>query len=311
MSELEALTRVLPTVGAEPAILDDERIAHVVVQGHHILSRRSVPGLDLYVEETPDAIVGKMTIRAGIVIEQPIHMCFGLAHPTGSQNIRIDVMLEERATARVLSHCLFPVAQAAQHRMQATIDIGPGASLTYSEGHYHGPYGGMQVLPHAVVRIGKGARYFSEFSLLSGPVGSLDIDYLVEVEEDGIAELAAKIFAHGTDRITLKEAVILRGERSRGLIKTRVVLGGEAHAEITGITEAHAKGARGHVDCMEIVQGLAHASAIPIVRVFHPEAKVTHEAAIGSVDKKELETLMARGLSPEQAVEMIVSGILR
>ena len=59
---------------------------------------------------------------------------------------------------------------------------------------------------------------------------------------------------------------------------------------------------------MEIVQG--QASAISIVRVFHPEAKVTHEAAIGSVDKKALEALMARGLSPEQAVEMMVSGIL-
>jgi Fe-S cluster assembly scaffold protein SufB len=147
--------------------------------------------------------------------------------------------------------------------------------------------------------------------LLSGSVGSLDIDYLVEVGEEGLAELSAKIFAHKSDRVMLKEAVILRGERSRGLIKTRVVLEDEARAEITGITEAHAKGARGHVDCMEIVQGHAHASAIPIVRVFHPEAKVTHEAAIGSVDKKELETLMARGLAPEQAVEMIVSGILR
>jgi Fe-S cluster assembly scaffold protein SufB len=142
-------------------------------------------------------------------------------------------------------------------------------------------------------------------------VGNLDIDYLVEVEEEGIAELSAKIFAHKTDHITLKEAVMLRGERSRGLIKTRVVLEDQAQAEIIGITEAYAKGARGHVDCMEIVQGQAKASAIPIVRVFHPDAKVTHEAAIGSVDKKELETLMARGLSPEQAVEMIVSGILR
>jgi Fe-S cluster assembly scaffold protein SufB len=311
MSELDELARLLPMVGAEPTILDDERIAHVVGQGHHILSRRSVPGLQLDVEETSDAIVGKMTIRAGVVIEQPIHMCFGLAHPTGTQTIRIDVMVEERAAARVLSHCLFPVAQAAQHRMQATIDIGPGASLTYTEGHFHGPHGGMLVIPHATVRIGKGARYFSHFSLLSGSVGELDIDYLVEVEEDGIAELTAKIFAHRTDRIMLKETVSLRGERSRGLIKTRVVLDGEARAEITGITEAHAKGARGHVDCMEIVQGQAQASAIPIVRVFHPEAKVTHEAAIGSVDKKELETLMARGLTPEQAVELIVSGILR
>ena len=88
-------------------------------------------------------------------------------------------------------------------------------------------------------------------------------------------------------------------------------LDGEACAEIVGTTEAHAKGARGHVDCMEIVQGRAQASAIPIVRVFHPEAKVTHEAAIGSVDKKELETLMARGLAPEEAIELIVSGILR
>lgn len=301
MSELEELTRVLPMVGAEPSVLEDENIAHVVGQGHHILSRRSVPGLHLDLEETSDAIVGKMTIQAGVTIEQPIHMCFGLAHPTGSQRIQIDVFVEERATARVLSHCLFPVATAAQHRMQATIDIGPGASLTYTEGHYHGPHGGMQVLPHATIRIGKGARYFSDFSLLSGSVGNLDIDYLVEVEEDGIAELTAKIFAHKTDRIVLKEAVMLRGERSRGLIKTRVVLEDEAHA----------RGARGHVDCMEVVQGQAHASATPIVRVFHPEAKVTHEAAIGSVDKKELETLMARGLSPEQAVEMIVSGILR
>lgn len=311
MSELEELTRVLPMVGAEPTILDDERIAHLVGQGHRILSLRSVPGLDLSVQETPDAIIGKMTVQAGAVIEQPIHMCFGLAHPTGRQNIRIDVLVEERASACVLSHCLFPVAQAAQHRMQATIDIGPGASLTYSEGHYHGPHGGMQVVPHASIKIRKGARYFSDFSLLSGSVGDLDIDYLVEVEEGGTAELTAKVFAHGTDRITLKEAVMLRGERSRGLIKTRVVLEGEAYAEIVGITEAHAKGARGHVDCMEIVQGRARASAIPIVRVFHPAAKVTHEAAIGSVDKKELETLMARGLTPEQAVELIVSGILR
>ena len=79
----------------------------------------------------------------------------------------------------------------------------------------------------------------------------------------------------------------------------------------TGITEAHARGARSHVDCMEVVQGLAQASAISIVRVFHPEAKVTHEVAIGSVNKKELETLMARGFAPEQAMEMIMSGGLR
>jgi Fe-S cluster assembly scaffold protein SufB len=53
------------------------------------------------------------------------------------------------------------------------------------------------------------------------------------------------------------------------------------------------------------------ARAEPIVEVSHPLAKVTHEAAVGTVDQNQLETLMARGLSPEEAIDVIVTGILR
>lgn len=72
-----------------------------------------------------------------------------------------------------------------------------------------------------------------------------------------------------------------------------------------------AAGARGYVDCTEIIRGQGVVSAGPIVKVTHPEAKVTHEAAIGSVDRQQLETLMARGLTPEEAVHRIVGGLLR
>ncbi|NWF73951.1 MAG: FeS assembly protein SufBD, partial [Nitrospirae bacterium] len=97
MSELDELRRTLPMVGAEPAILDDTSIAHVVALGHRILSHRSVPGLRLDLEETPDAIVGKVIVEAGAQIAQPIHMCFGLAHPTGVQQIKIDIQILEGA----------------------------------------------------------------------------------------------------------------------------------------------------------------------------------------------------------------------
>jgi Fe-S cluster assembly scaffold protein SufB len=80
---------------------------------------------------------------------------------------------------------------------------------------------------------------------------------------------------------------------------------------VTGMTAGNAAGARGHVDCLEIVKDQAVARAIPVVSVTHPLAKVTHEAAIGSIDKKQLETLIAHGVSPEQAVDMIVRGMLR
>jgi Fe-S cluster assembly scaffold protein SufB len=38
---------------------------------------------------------------------------------------------------------------------------------------------------------------------------------------------------------------------------------------------------------------------------------VTHEAAVGSVDSKQLETPLARGLSEDEAVDLIIQGLLR
>lgn len=55
----------------------------------------------------------------------------------------------------------------------------------------------------------------------------------------------------------------------------------------------------------------AVANAIPVVRVRDARAYVTHEAAIGTVNKKELETLMARGLTEEEAVDVIIRGMLQ
>lgn len=61
---------------------------------------------------------------------------------------------------------------------------------------------------------------------------------------------------------------------------------------------------------MEIIKDNAIAKAIPIVSVTNPLAKVTHEAAISSVDKRQMETLMAHGLTPEKAVDVLVKGML-
>jgi hypothetical protein len=37
--------------------------------------------------------------------------------------------------------------------------------------------------------------------------------------------------------------------------------------------------------------------------------RVTHEAAIGTVDHQQLETLMAHGLDPQEAVDRIILGM--
>jgi Fe-S cluster assembly scaffold protein SufB len=123
--------------------------------------------------------------------------------------------------------------------------------------------------------------------------------------------MLAKAYGYGKDRIIIKESCILKGDGARGIIKSRVAVKDEAKSEVYSEMKAYGKNSRGHVDCVEIVQGKAQARAVPIVDVFEETAKVTHEAAIGSVDKKQLETLMARGLRSDEAVDIIIKGMLK
>lgn len=311
MSELEELMKVFGEAGGDNSILVREDIAHFAASGNQILSMRATQGLEIQAEETATGIAVRVRVLEGTIIKNPVHLCFGILHKEGIQEIRMDIKFETGASARFIAHCIFPKAEKVKHIMDAVVEIGENAQMTYSEVHYHGPYGGIEVLPKAVVNVGKNGRYLADFSLITGRVGKLGIDYTVKAGENAVIELIARVFGHGDDRISIKEKVMLDGENSKGLIKTRVAIEDRAEAEVTGITEGNAAGARGHVDCMEIVKDNAVAKAIPIVNVTHPLAKVTHEAAIGSVDKRQLETLMAHGLTPEEAVDVIVKGILK
>lgn len=310
MTELDKLLNVLDSRGVDRAILADAQTAHMMASGHKLLSRRQVPGLTLAAEESADGIVADIRVASGMRLAHPLHLCFGVLPAVGRQHIRMHLVLEDDAVLDIVAHCFFPNAERVEHLMDAVVEVGAGAQLTYTEGHYHGPYGGVTVAPKATVRVGKHGLYRSDFSLTTGRVGKLDIDYEVEAAEAAMVELTARVFGHATDAIRIRERLVLAGRAARGLIKTRVALEDDATAEIVGITEGNAEGARGHMDCMEIVKDRAVASAQPLVKVTHPLAKVTHEAAIGSVDHHQMETLMAHGLSPEQAVDLIVGGLL-
>jgi len=311
MSEFDALLKAFGEAGGDKGALAAEDTAHLVASGHKLLSMKSVEGLEVNAHETLSGISAKVTVKEGIKIANPVHLCFGVLHKKGTQKIKMDVTLEKNSSAHFIAHCIFPKAEKVRHIMDAVVKIGEDAEMRYSETHYHGPYGGTEVVPKSVISIDKNGRYFADFTLIDGRVGTLDIDYAVEAGENAVTELTARVFGHASDEIKIKESVVLAGENARGLIKTRVALEDESSAEVTGITEGNAAGARGHVDCMEIVKDKAIAKAIPIVNVTNPLAKVTHEAAIGSVDKRQIETLMAHGLTPEEAVDVIVKGILK
>ncbi len=311
MAELKRFYQALAVIGEDPARILSRDTAHVVAHGHNLVSQRSIPGVLISPQVSEEGISARIVIAENMRVELPIHLCFGLFERIGVQNVALDLEMGANAKATLWSHCLFSTPERARHAMQAVIRVGEGAEMRYQEAHYHGASGGIEVIPRAKIELERGARLYSDFSLLTGRVGELDVDFDVTVGEDAVAEFTSKVFGHGKDRIRIKERLVLGGRNARGLIKSRVAVEDEAVAEVIGITEGNAAGARGHVDCTEIVKDRGVVSASPLVKVTHPEAKVTHEAAIGSVDRQQMETLMARGLTPEEAVHRIVGGMLR
>ncbi len=310
MSDFEAILKAYERSGGDPNFLCSPKVASLVISGNQVLGVNEVPGVHIEAQEFDRGVRIKLFVEPGTRLETPAHLCFGVIPAEGVQEILPEFEIGQGARAEFIAHCTFPNAVNVRHLMEARIHVGKNATMKYSETHYHGETGGVEVIPKAEVTVDEGGRYTSEFALTTGRVGKLAFDYVVDVAARGVADLVVKAYGYGDDAITVKETIRLNGEHARGLAKSRIAVRDQATSEVIGTTEGNAPYARGHVDCIEIVRNQAVASAIPVVRVRDDRAHVTHEAAIGTVNKKELETLMARGLDEEEAVDVIIRGML-
>lgn len=288
-----------------------ENTAHIEIDGNRVLGSTLVKGLSIDVEEDDEGISARIVVERGRKLENPVHLCFGMLPEDGIQRINLTVTIEEEAGAEFLAHCTFPNAVDVQHLMNASITVEPHGRYSYFERHVHGKHGGVTVVPKASILLHEHAAFSTEFELLKGRVGVMDIDYDTEARAYSVLEMKARISGREDDVIKIRESARLTGEHSKGVLISHIALRDRAKAEIYNDLIAYAPYAQGHVDCKEIVQGDAVAKAVPVVQVNHPKAHVTHEAAIGSVDSKQLQTLMARGLDEEEAVDLIISGLLK
>ncbi|MGB9892799.1 MAG: SufB/SufD family protein, partial [Candidatus Saccharicenans sp.] len=288
----------------------DRGSPHVVINANKVLSSQVVPGLVIEPEELPDGVRARLQVTSGTKIKQPVHLCFGMLPERGIQKILLEVEIEDGAEVSFMAHCTFPNAVDIQHLMEAEIKVGRNARYSYFERHWHSEEGMVRVVPVARIKLDEGARFSTEFELLKGRVGMIEISYSTICAAHSSAEMKARIFGRLDDRIRIKESASLEGEASRAILTTHIAVKDEAQADINNEIIAKAAYSRGHVDCKEIIQGNGVARAVPVVEVRNPKAHVTHEAAIGSVDSKQLQTLMARGLSEDEAVDLIIKGLL-
>lgn len=310
MSDFDLIMTAYEASGGDPELLRSDTVARLVVSGNEVISANDIPGVSMTAEQLSDGVRVHLTVTPGAQVAQPVHLCFGVLPERGVQRIESAFDIGARASVEFVAHCTFPNAVQVEHLMDGVIHVGAGATMRYQETHYHGEQGGVVVRPRARVTVDEGGRYYSGFSLSHGRAGRLDFDYEIDVACDALAELDAKAMGSADDEIIVRETIRLNGPRARGLAKSRIAVRDRAHSQVLSTTEGNAPQSRGHIDCVEIVRDRAVAQAVPVVKVTDAQAQVTHEAAIGTVDKKELETLLSRGLDEDRAVDIIVRGML-
>jgi len=310
MSPQQALEEIARQSNLDPHAMNDPETARLIINENKVLAENTVPGLEVEVKELVDGVDVKMVLAPDTVIEKPVHLCFGVIPKTGVQRINMNVRIGARSTIRLNAHCTFPFAEDVQHLMDAVIHLEEGADYAYFERHVHSESGGITVVPKAEVYVGEKAKFKTEFELIRGRVGKMDIRYTTHGAAGSLVDMTARVNGKGNDHLRLAEIAFLEGDESRSVLTSKVAVRDDAVAEVFNQVTATGDRARGHVDCKEIVLDRGRAKATPIVDVRNPSAHVTHEAAVGSVDKKQLETLMARGLDEDEASELIIQGLL-
>ncbi|MCG8569456.1 MAG: SufD family Fe-S cluster assembly protein [Spirochaetes bacterium] len=309
MNNEQVIKEMYSEIGNDIALLNNPKVAHLIINDNKVIGLQGVPGLQVDVDELKEGIKVKIVVQQGVKIEKPVHICFGMIHKTGTQNIIMDIEVEDHAEIAILAHCVFPSGSEIIHKMDGKLRLGKHAKYTYLEKHVHGEDGEIKVYPYAEAHLGENAHFTTEFNLIKGRVGFIDIKYEAFCAKNSVLDMNAKISGRDDDIISISEIGHLE-EGARGALKTNIAVKDRARSEVYNKLRATGAYARGHVDCKEIILDEAIATATPIVEVLHPKAHVTHEAAIGSIDKKQLETLLARGLDEEQASDMIIQGLL-
>jgi hypothetical protein len=250
-------------------------------------------------------------IRAlpGKNVKLPVQTCLMVGSRDVAQTVHNIVIVEEGAELEVITGCSTgPGIERALHLGISEFYIKDGGKLTFTMIHNWAEQ--MGVRPRTVVSVGKGSTYVNNYVCLR-PVRTVQMYPVANLEGEGaVARFNTIAIAHPGSEIDIGSKVVLSAPHSRAEILSRTITtGGRSVAR--GKLVGNAPGIKAHLECKGLIlkEGGIQV-AIPELEATVPDVEMTHEAAVGKIAQDQVEYIMARGLSQEEAVGMIVRGFL-
>ncbi len=242
--------------------------------------------------------------------DYPVQACLYLSKARLAQNVHNIIIAEEDSELHIITGCTTASdEEAGLHLGVSEFYIKRGARVTFTM--IHNWNAETAVRPRTAVIVEEDGLFLSNYVLMK-PVRSLQMYPSVTCAgENAAVRFNSILVAAAGSSLDAGSRVILNAREARTEIVSRAITtGGDITAR--GYIEGNAPDVKGHLECRGLILGgKGTIYAIPELKGTLAGIDLSHEAAVGKIAEEEVEYLMARGLTRDEATATIVRGFLR
>ncbi len=268
------------------------------------------PDADKYTADVAQSPPAGYFIRAkkGMKTVFPVKSCLYLGSTNLNQRVHNVIIAEKGSELHVITGCTTPAhVQRGLHVGVSEFFIQKNAKISFTMIHSWGKE--VEVRPRTGITIAEGGSLSNNYICLR-PVKTLQTFPTATLAGRGAVASFNTVIYSSMGNIDVGSNVNLNAPDTSAESISRVVsVGGEviARGRMTGTVP----GARAHLECVGLLLSeKGRIYSIPELDGRSKDLDMSHEAAVGRISEEELEYLMARGLSSEEATSVIVRGFL-
>jgi Fe-S cluster assembly protein SufB len=239
----------------------------------------------------------------------PVQACLYLKSEDVSQNVHNIIIAEEGSELHIITGCATDSPESrGLHVGISEFYVKKDAKITFSMIHNWAE--NVAVRPRSAIRVEEGGVFLNNYICMH-PVQSLQLYPSAHlVGERATARFNSVLLApEGSHMDVGSKAVLSAPETRCEIIARAITTGGEVINR--GLLVGEVAGVKAHLECRGmILKGGGRIYAIPELDGKVEGVDMSHEAAVGKIAREEVEYLMARGLSEDEAVATIVRGFM-
>jgi hypothetical protein len=240
----------------------------------------------------------------------PVQACLYLAKKNLAQKVHNIIIAEEGSELHIITGCTTsPREEPGLHMGVSEFYIKRGAHVSFTMIHNWTPE--IAVRPRTGVIVEEDGVFLSNYVIMK-PVKSLQMGPLARcVGDNAVVRFNSILVAPLGSNMDLGSRVILSAKGAKTEIISRAVTTG-GNIVARGYIEGSAPEVKGHLECRGLIlDGGGTIYAIPELKGNLAGIDLSHEAAVGKIAEEEVEYLMMRGLTRDEATATIVRGFLR